>query len=258
MYLSFRMSGFHDELSKIAGAGRAVGHFAAGMLSPAFDAAHHAVSASHPGHLHIGSRAGHLGALAGTAGIVGGAYHLGKKKGMQKQSEGFGGPNITDGDEMAKMGGLTISETPKEELWKSRGRAIGGTFGAFGGTALSAAFSDNGVGDVALIGGGAGLGATAGHFVGKHLGRRHDKKHAPKTWHYDEVSEETPKTAGFLKNTLVGMGMMGATAGGAHAVKAMAKPAAQIAKAPRMIGAASSQMADLAREGVKFASRSSR
>lgn len=164
MYLSFRMSGFHDELSKIAGAGKAVGHFVAGMLSPAFDVAHHAVSAAHPGHLHIGSRAGHFGALAGTAGIVGGAYHLGKKKGMQKQSEGFGGPNTTDGDEMAKMGG-------------------------------------------------------------------------------------------FLKNTLLGVGMMGATAGGAHAVKAMAKPVAQIAKAPRMIGAASSQMADLAREGVKFASR---
>lgn len=62
------------------------------------------------------------------------------------------------------------------------------------------------------------------------------------------------KSAGFMKNTLVGLGMLGATAGGAKAMKTIAKPAAHMAATtPRMIGASSSQMADLAREGVKFA-----
>jgi len=69
------------------------------------------------------------------------------------------------------------------------------------------------------------------------------------------------KEAG-LKNLIMGLGAASTIAGGgaaiAHKATHLAKPAAQVVKAaPRMIGSQSSQMADLAREGVKFASRRS-
>lgn len=157
--ISARMSGFYDELQKIS-------HDLSQGERKDFAQPNKEEEGSKgkypiPDKKHYGIALG-FAKMHHDSGALSAIHAKGKKMGFSKESEGFGGPNITDADEMAKMGG-------------------------------------------------------------------------------------------FLKNTLLGVGMMGATAGGAHAVKAMAKPAAQIAKAPRMIGAASSQMADLAREGVKFA-----
>ncbi len=71
-------------------------------------------------------------------------------------------------------------------------------------------------------------------------------------------ADEMAKMGGFLKNTMVGLGMLGATAGGAKAIKSVTRPVAHLGQTiAKPMGAASSQAALLAREGVKLASRRS-
>lgn len=112
-----------------------------------------------------------------------------------------------------------------------------------------------------LVGSLAGSAALAGtgYALGRRAGRRQAQQQQPMLKQSGGFgapniadSDEMAKMGGLFKNTVLGLGMLGATAGGAKAVKTIAKPAAQMAKAPRMVGAASSQMADLAREGIKF------